>query len=150
MNIGQAAARSALTSKTIRYYEDIGLIIPRRQAGNDYRDYSDADVEQLTFLQRARAVGFGLDECRELLELYRNPERQSVHVKQMVLEKLGQLDEQLNTLHAMRETLAHMASRCAGDESPHCAIIESLAQPLANPPKTNPGMSFTLIGVDHE
>lgn len=142
MNIGQAAARSTLSTKTIRYYEDIGLVIPKRQTGNDYRDYTEADVEQLSFLQRARAVGFGLDECRELLELFRNPHRQAVDVKHLVIEKLQQLDEQLKTLHAMRETLAAMAETCAGDKTPHCAIIEKLA---GHEEQGNPLMPFTLI-----
>ena len=91
MNIGQAAARSDLSAKTIRYYEDIGLVVPRRQSGNDYRDYTDTDIEQLSFLQRARAVGFGLDECRELLELFRNPQRQAADVKRRTVRLLRTL-----------------------------------------------------------
>lgn len=144
MNIGQAAVRSALSAKTIRYYEDIGLVIPRRQPSNDYRDYTDADVAQLSFLQRARAVGFGLDECRELLELFRNPHRQAGEVKQLVLDKMRQLDEQLSTLQRMRETLADMAERCSGDESSHCAIIENLADHQKAGGK-NHSMPFTLV-----
>lgn len=144
MNIGQAAARSALSAKTIRYYEDIGLVIPRRQQGNDYRDYTDADVAQLSFLQRARAVGFGLEECRELLELFRNPQRQAGEVKQLVLDKMRQLDEQLSTLQRMRETLSDMAERCSGGESSHCAIIENLAD-HQNTRQKNPSMPFTLV-----
>lgn len=142
MNIGQAAARSDLSAKTIRYYEDIGLVVPRRQTGNDYRDYTDADVEQLSFLQRARAVGFGLEECRELLELFRNPQRQAADVKQLVVDKLRQLDEQLKALQSMRETLAGMAEKCAGDQAPHCAIIEKLA---GNEGQGSHLMPFTLI-----
>lgn len=143
MNIGEAAKRSGLRAKTIRYYEDIGLVVPRRQAGNQYRDYSQADVEQLQFLHHARTVGFGLDECRHLLDLYRNPSRQSAHVKQMVMEKIAHLDEQMNALTAMREALSQMAEACAGDESPHCAIIEELAHP-------RPAMPFTLVENAHE
>ena len=71
MNIGQAAAASGLPVKTVRYYEEIGLVVPSRQLVNEYRNYSDEDVEHLIFLQRSRAVGFGLDVSRELLDLYR-------------------------------------------------------------------------------
>ena len=60
MNIGTAADRSGLPTKTIRYYEDIGLLKPDR-AGNGYRDYSTADVHRLRFLQRARITGLGVD-----------------------------------------------------------------------------------------
>ena len=147
MNIGQAAARSDLSAKTIRYYEDIGLVVPRRQPGNDYRDYTDADVEQLSFLQRARAVGFGLDECRELLELFRNPQRQAADVKQLVVDKMRQLDEQLKALQSMRETLAGMAEKCAGDQAPHCAIIEKRA---GHEGPGSPVMPVTLIETRDE
>ena len=57
MNIGQAAKQAGLNSKTIRYYEQIELLAPARRADNSYRDYSDNDVENLRFLQRARQAG---------------------------------------------------------------------------------------------
>ena len=152
MNIGQAAKRCGLSTKTIRYYEDIDLVVPRRQASNEYRDYSDADVEKLAFLQRARAVGFGLEECRELLNLYQNSQRQSSHVKELVMGKLQQLDQQLQALNEMRATLTEMAERCVGNETPQCAILESLAHPTAEPVKSeaSPTMSFTLVENRHE
>lgn len=140
MNIGQAAKRSGLSAKTIRYYEDIALVVPQRQAGNGYRDYNEENLKQLCFLQHARAVGFGLEECRALLVLYRDPGRQSTRVKQLVVDKIARLDEQLASLTAMREALSEMARACAGDEAPHCAIIDNLARPAAAPT-----MSFTLV-----
>lgn len=142
MNIGQAAILCNLSAKTIRYYEEIGLVVPCRQPGNGYRNYTEAEVEQLSFLQRARAVGFGLDECRELLELFRNPQRQAADVKQLVVEKLRQLDEQLTALQDMRETLAGMIEKCTGDHASHCAIIERLAGHVE---QEKPSMPFTLI-----
>lgn len=145
MNIGQAAERSGLSAKTIRYYEDIGLVVPARQAGNSYRDYSQRDLDNLCFLQHARAVGFGLDECRTLLDLYRDPARHSAHVKQLVVEKIAHLDQQLASLTAMRKALGDMAQACAGNEAPQCAIIENLAKP-----KTSSGMAFTLVEAHHE
>lgn len=143
MNIGQVAAHTSLSAKTIRYYEEIGLVVPLRQQGNDYRDYSEADIRQLSFLQRARAVGFRLNECRELLELFRNPQRQAVNVKQLVLDKLQQLDEQLKALQAMRTTLADMAAQCSGDTTSYCAIIDNLAGHETAAVK--PLMPFTLV-----
>ncbi len=62
MNIGEASERSGLPSKTIRYYEDIGLIRPER-GGNGYRDYAATDVHKLRFLQRSRGLGFSVEEC---------------------------------------------------------------------------------------
>ncbi len=130
MNIGQAASLSGLATKTVRYYEEIGLVIPARCSGNDYRNYSATNVEHLRFLQRARAVGFGLDVCRELLDLYCDPERRSSQVKALVLDKIQQIDTQLQTLIALKSTLSDMASRCAGDESTECSIMETFAAPM--------------------
>ncbi len=127
MNIGQAAEATGLTAKAIRHYESLGLVVPKRQE-NDYRDYNLQNVEDLRFLQRARAVGFSLDEAGQLLELYRNPQRHSAQVKALVTAKLQQLDQQWLILNQMRQTLASMADQCAGDDSSHCAIINQLAE----------------------
>ncbi|MFO1388958.1 MerR family DNA-binding protein [Cellvibrio sp.] len=129
MNIGQAASQSGLPVKTLRYYEEIGLVKPGRIQGNDYRDYSAVDVEHLRFLQRARAVGFSLDVCRELLDLYRDENRRCSQVKKLVLEKIDQIEAQLQELQALKSVLTDMANGCAGDESAECSIIETLAQP---------------------
>jgi MerR family copper efflux transcriptional regulator len=145
MNIGQAAEKTGLTAKTIRYYEDIGLVLPARQPGNGYRIYSQSDIDELIFLQHARAVGFNLDECRTLLELYRDPQRQSGHVKQLVLDKIAHLDQQMASLMAMQTALSAMAQACSGDEEPHCAIIDNLAQTNTVSP-----MAFTLVEASDE
>lgn len=131
MNIGQAAIKCGLPVKTLRYYEEIGLVQPNRSEGNDYRVYSETDVEHLRFLQRARAVGFSLDVCRELLELYRDKNRRCSQVKALVLEKIAQVEAQLQELESLKSVLTQMAASCAGDDSADCNIIETLAQPKA-------------------
>jgi Cu(I)-responsive transcriptional regulator len=139
MNIGQAAAKSGLPVKTLRYYEEIGLVSPARIKGNDYRDYSTIDVEHLRFLQRARAVGFSLGVCRELLGLYRDENRRCSQVKKLVLEKIDQVENQLRELQALKLALVDMANGCAGDESTDCTIIETLSKPAPSL------MPFTLV-----
>ncbi len=126
MKISQVARDTGLSSKTIRYYEDIALIPRAARARNGYRDYDAPAVRELTFLAHAREVGFDLDECRQLLELQRDPQRQSVHAKQLVLEKVGQLDLRITALNRMRDQLAEMVARCQGDEGPECAILDDL------------------------
>ncbi len=145
MNISQAAQACGLPNKTIRYYEEIGLVVPKRQEANDYRVYSLEDIAQLRFLQRARAVGFSLDECRELLALYTNPQRRCAQVKALVDEKITQVDQQLIALHAIRDTLVDMADECAGDHTSDCAIINQLAVPEVPPIKRPAVMAFTLV-----
>lgn len=147
MNISQAAQACGLPNKTLRYYEEVGLVVPMRQEGNDYRIYSLADVAQLRFLQRARAVGFSLDECRELLMLYANPQRRCGQVKALVSEKIIQVDQQLIALHAMRDTLVDMANECAGDDTNDCVIIDRLAVAESPPLQRPSSMAFTLVEV---
>lgn len=127
MNISEAAHRSGLTPKTIRYYEEIGLITPASRSTNGYRQYDDNSLEELKFVARSREVGFDLDECRQLLGLQRDTTRQSRHARELVLEKSRQLQARIEQLKAMQRVLQDMAVRCRGDESAECAILEDLA-----------------------
>lgn len=81
LNIGMAAHRSGLNPKTIRYYESKGLIPSRRRQANGYRDYTEADVHTLSFVKRARSLGFSVQEVAEPLSLWRNRRRSSATVK---------------------------------------------------------------------
>lgn len=126
MNIGDVAARAGLPAKTIRYYEDIGLITPGR-GENGYRDFSDSDLHKLAFLGRARALGFGIEDCRALLALYEDQSRASADVKQLAQEHLAQIDAKLAELREMRRTLAHLVDCCSGDLRPDCPILADLA-----------------------
>lgn len=126
MNIGIASEKSGLPSKTIRYYEDIGLLRPARTE-NGYRDYSMADVHRLRFLQRSRSLGFSVDECRELLSLYHDKERESADVKAIAQDKLLEIDRKIADLVGLRGLLHHLVEHCHGDERPDCPIIDELA-----------------------
>lgn len=126
MNIGDAAERSGLPAKTIRYYEDIRLLKPAR-SDNGYRDYSDEDVHRLKFLQRARSLGFTVEECRQLLSLYGDRERESADVKAIAEGKLAEIDRKIAELVGMRKTLQHLVRSCHGDDRPDCPILDELA-----------------------
>lgn len=132
MNIGNAAARSGLPPKTIRYYEDIGLVRPRRSA-NGYRDFADTDLHKLAFLARARSLGFTIEDCRALLALYEDRKRTSADVKRVAEEHLARIDRKLAELESMRHVLGRLVERCHGDDRPECPIIDDLA---GGPPGT--------------
>jgi Cu(I)-responsive transcriptional regulator len=127
MNIGEAAARSGVAAKTIRYYEDIGLIGPAPRNGNGYRAYDERDVHMLRFVRRARSLGFGVHDCGQLLALYRDPHRTSAEVKALTERRLAGIDRKLAELAGMRATLARLAEHCHGDERPECPILDDLA-----------------------
>lgn len=126
MNIGDVAARSGLPAKTIRYYEDIGLIKPMRSA-NGYRAFRDSDVHKLAFLGRARALGFSIEDCRNLMALYEDRGRESAEVKQIAKEHLVQIEAKISELAEMRATLSTLVHACAGDHRPDCPILADLA-----------------------
>jgi Cu(I)-responsive transcriptional regulator len=126
MNIGSAAELTSLPSKTIRYYEDIGLIKPGR-AQNGYRDYSNEDVHRLQFLQRSRSLGFTIEECRTLLSLYDDEGRASADVKRIAREKIQKVEEKIAELESLRSTLKVLVKNCHGDQRPDCPILDDLA-----------------------
>ena len=126
MNIGQVAEQSGIPAKTIRYYEDIGLVRPPRDA-NGYRAFADQDVHKLAFLGRARSLGFTIQDCRTLLALYEDQDRASSDVKKVATQHLDRIEAKLAELGAMRETLAHLVDCCAGDNRPDCPILSDLA-----------------------
>lgn len=127
MNIGDVAERTSLPAKTIRYYEEIGLIAPDRTA-NGYRDFSEAHVHKLAFLGRARGLGFSIEECRALLALYEDRGRASADVKRIARAHLVDIESKMAELAAMRDTLADLVEKCAGDHRPDCPILADLAE----------------------
>ncbi len=127
MNIGEVAEATGLPPKTIRYYEDIDLVRPAR-APNGYRDYSDEDTHRLAFVQRARSLGFTIDECRQLLSLYDDKERASSDVKALALEKIAEIDRKREELLSLRSTLNSLADHCHGDSRPDCPILAEFAK----------------------
>jgi Cu(I)-responsive transcriptional regulator len=126
MNIGEAAARSGVPAKTIRYYEEIGLIRPAR-ALNGYRDFSEGDAHKLTFLGRARRLGFSIEDCRRLLSLWEDHRRASADVKAVANGHVRRIDAKIRELEALRQTLDDLIARCHGDERPDCPILGDLA-----------------------
>ena len=129
MSIGEAASRSGVPPKTIRYYEEIGLIAPAERLENHYRAYDENDVQTLRFIQRARSLGFSLKEVADLLALYRDRRRASRDVKRLALAHVAELDRKIAELKAIRNTIADLAARCHGDQRPECPILEELETP---------------------
>ncbi|MEM6891373.1 MAG: Cu(I)-responsive transcriptional regulator [Pseudomonadota bacterium] len=130
MNISEVSRRAGLPAKTIRYYEDIGLITPNR-GGNGYRTFEAGDLHRLTFLGRARALGFTIEDCRKLLALYADDSRESAQVKTLALEHLAAIDDKITQLRTMRDTLSDLVDACAGDHRPDCPILKDLSHPPA-------------------
>ena len=128
MKIADVAEASGLTAKTIRYYEDIGLVRPARGT-NGYRAFEETDVHKLRFLARARSLGFSIKECRTLISLYEDRRRASADVKALAEAHLRRIDRKIAELEGLRGTLATLVAQCHGDERPDCPILQDLAGP---------------------
>jgi len=129
LNIGEVSERAGLPAKTIRYYEDIGLVRPLRSK-NGYRAFRDSDIHKLAFLGRARTLGFSIEDCRTLLDLYEDETRESAQVKAVAQEHLAAIDEKIAQLRSMRDTLSQLVDACRGDHRPDCPILSDLASRL--------------------
>ena len=128
MNIGEAARRSGLPAKTIRYYEETGLIAPAARAENGYRDYTETDVHKMRFVRHARGLGFSVEVCSQLLGLYEDKGRKSADVKAIAQEHLSEVDDKIKELQELRSTLSHLVDHCHGDNKPDCPILEGIAE----------------------
>lgn len=129
LTIGQAAASSGVPPKTIRFYEEVGLVKPAERLANRYRAYDESNVQTLRFIRRARDLGFSLQEIDKLLALYRNRRRASEDVKRLALAHVAELDHKIAELTRIRDTLSDLARRCHGDQRPDCPILEDLERP---------------------
>jgi len=128
MNIGEAAKTSGVNAKLIRHYEAIGMIPKASRSDSGYRTYSEADVHVLSFVKRARNLGFSMKEIKKLVGLWRNKSRASSDVKDLALVHIKEMEEKISTLQAMVQTLKHLSRNCHGDQRPDCPILNDLEQ----------------------
>ena len=128
MNIGKAAKLSNLTTKTVRYYANIGLIKPTINSLTGYREYNEEEVSKLKFIGKARKFDFSINECKELLSLYEDKNRTSKEVKKITLEKISQIENKLRDLNDLKKELSFLANNCHGDDKPNCPILDELSK----------------------
>lgn len=126
MNISAAAQAASLSVKTVRYYDEIGLVPPQGRSGSGYRTYGDGELRKLIFVRRAREFGFSVGECRGLLDLYQDQNRTSADVKQMAQKRLAEIEEKQKELQSLHDDLSHLVQACRGDNRPDCPIIDFL------------------------
>lgn len=111
----------------IRHYEQSGLLskTPRTAAG--YRLYNSQQLQQLGFIARARKLGFSLKEIQSLLDLWRDPARESRAVKQLADQHLTDIKQKITELQQMQQVLQRLSDCCSGDNNSHCAILAGLS-----------------------
>ena len=127
MNIGEAAEATGVTAKMIRHYEEIGLIRAAGRTGAGYRVYGAKDLSTLSFIRRARDLGFSIAQIRDLLTLWQDRARASADVKRIASEHIDEMKAKMRLLEDMVHTLEHLSAHCHGDDRPDCPILEQLA-----------------------
>lgn len=126
-SIGSLAAATDTKVETVRYYERIGLLpAPGRTSGN-YRAYSDDHLGRLSFIRRARDLGFTLDQIRALLGLADNREQDCCAVDALAQEHLAEVDRKIADLKALRRELNGLISQCEKGTIADCRIIGALS-----------------------
>ena len=127
MNIGEAAEATGVTAKMIRHYEAIGLIRAAGRTGSGYRVYGPKDLSTLSFIRRARDLGFSIAQIRDLLALWQDRARASGDVKRIAGKHIEEMKAKMCLLQEMVQTLEHLSAHCHGDDRPDCPILERLA-----------------------
>ena len=127
LNIGEASARSGVSAKMIRHYETLGLLPTVQRTDAGYRQYGEKEVHTLSFVRRARDLGFSMAEIAELLKLWQNKRRASADVKRIALTHVADLERRIAEMAAMKQTLEHLAHCCQGNNRPDCTILSELA-----------------------
>lgn len=103
--IGELSAQTDVPKKTIRYYEEIGLLPPAKRSANGYRIYDEADVERLRFIRRARALDFALNEIAEILAFRERNEPPCNYVMNLMHEQIDKVEERIRNLQQIRDEL---------------------------------------------
>ncbi|CAN7358245.1 MerR family transcriptional regulator [Neorhizobium tomejilense] len=128
--IGALAKASGLTTPTIRYYEEIGLIPKARRSPSGQRYYEEADLSRLTFIRQCRDFGFGIEQVRLLLDLSISRERDCIETRDIAQAHLYEVRQKLDELRGLEERLAVFVDRCneacAGGPGTDCVVFKDL------------------------
>jgi MerR family mercuric resistance operon transcriptional regulator len=127
MRIGKVAKQVGITVETIRFYEKKGLIEPPMRNESGYRNYSEEVVQIVSFIKRAKELGFSLKEIKNLMALRYTPGTTCSEVKNQTMEKIEDIDRKVEDLLKIKGALTELASVCPG-QGPlsHCSIMEAL------------------------
>lgn len=128
MRIGELAKATDTKAGTIRYYEREGILPAADRTDNNYRDYSDQHLATLSFVRRARALGFSMAQVRELLALSDHEDKPCRDVDRLVQGQLDEIERKIADLVSLRDELAQMLRSCDAERIGDCQIVGSLGR----------------------
>lgn len=125
--VGKLARQARVNVETLRYYERRRLLPKPLRSGANYRVYSPDDLRRVKFIKQAQALGFSLNEIKELLTLRAAPRAKCQDVKRCAMQKINEIEAKLYSLAMMRKNLQKLVDECAGNGPiTQCPILESL------------------------
>lgn len=124
--IGTVAKRTATKVQTIRYYEQVGLMLEPERTGGRQRRYGDAALDRLAFIRHARDLGFGLEAIRELLDLSDRPDRPCADVDTIARRHLEDVEQRIARMETLRLELKRMLTQCGEGRVADCRVLEVL------------------------
>lgn len=126
--IGTVATAAGVNVQTLRYYEQVGLIAKPSRTEGGFRLYAPETIRRVRFIKKAQALGFSLEEVRELLALDESPETTCRDVRDRVDAKVASIDAMLRQLKQLRRALVDLGGRCPSDASSKraCPLLSSL------------------------
>lgn len=127
LSIGDAAAEVQLPTKTVRYYDEIKLVSPVTRSTAGYRLYGSAELQKLKFVRRARSFGFSVNDCRQLLDLFENHDRNSREVKELARKRLADIETKMRDMQKLHTQLTAISEQCPGNEQANCPILNTFA-----------------------
>ena len=129
---GELARRTGVNSETIRYFERIGILSTPQRTEGGHRIYDDGHVRTLSFVRRARSLGFAPDEVRAILDLGGPGKACCAQVQDIAERHLEQVRAKIADLRDIERLLAATVDRCSGASNPDCAVIDMIEHPQAD------------------
>jgi MerR family transcriptional regulator, Zn(II)-responsive regulator of zntA len=121
VRIGELAAMAGINTKTLRFYEEKGLLPRPERTANGYRDYGPTVLSRLDFIRRGRAAGLTLAQIRDVVEVRDSGEAPCGHVHQLLTERLADVDRHIADLQVLRTTLARKRDHAGSADPSTCA-----------------------------
>jgi len=120
VKIGELAAASGMTTKTLRFYDASGLLSPQARTANGYRHYGPDALARIDFIRRGRAAGLTLAQIKEVIDIRDGGHAPCAHVTQLLATRLSELDQQIADFAALRATVAELHAAAATPEPAAC------------------------------
>ena len=129
LSIGELSRRTGVHIETIRYYEKVKMLPPPPRTEGGWRVYGSSQTRSLTFIRRARELGFTLDEIRTLLDLSEPGRASCAEVQKLTTIHLDEVRAKIADLHRLEAILAGALERCLVEPAPACPVLDMLASP---------------------